>query len=1005
MKITIKKQSIKLVIFLTIILSISSLTNAARGRVQVPPKGLTTIEWNNIKHQINFNKNQTHGSNYTLDAYIKASNTGAGDFFGYAVAISGNTMVVGAYGEDSISNSVDGEETNNLISKSGAAFVFVLEQSGTWVKQAYLKASNSEANDQFGYSVAISDNLIVIGSPFEDSNSVLIDNGQNNNDAANAGAAYVFNRIGSSWSQQAYLKAANAEDNDQFGHSVGIDGSTVIVGARFEDSIATGVNNSNSNNNDAARSGAAYVYIYNNNAWSQQAYLKAPNTGAGDFFGHAVDISGDSLIVGALKESSSAVGVNGNGLNDSANSSGAAYVYTRSGNTWSTEAYLKASNTGNSDLFGFSVAISLDHVVVGSPQEDSNATGVNGSQNNNTAGSSGAAYVFNRVGSSWSQQAYLKSLDSSGTDYFGASVNILGNTLVVGAYGDNLETGEPDAGAAFVFTRNGLDWSQQSYLKSSVRDESDFMGQSVALSDEIVIVGAFAEDSNSTGVNNNDDNNSALESGAVYTFNYEPAYNVGGSVSGLAEGNSVILRNNNGDDLSLTANGSFTFLTQLTNLSGFAVTVATQPSEPNQICLVTGGNSANNNGSGNVSAADVTNIDVSCTTEQYSIGGTLSGLGAGSVVLQNNHGDNLTLNNNGVFSFSLLQDDLSNYSVSVFSQPASPNQTCSYSNDRGTVSGLNVTTVIIDCNTAPTTTNDSYNTNEDTILKALDVDGTATGTINDNSVLVNDSDVENDPLTVVSPGIYTAVGIGGEIEIFEDGQFIYSPPVNKSGQASFLYDITDGINIISSKIFIHVAAINDAPSFSIIGDVDATGLFSSDNPTVTINGFAYDFMFGASDEQTSQSVQNFNVNINSDSNGVLGSVSISNEGHLQMDFTLNNGVAIIHVSLQDNGGTSDGGIDTSQIIEFSVSNTDMIFATGFEGGEDFRLLDLIEKANQDNNNNAMLYDFDSDSVLFNSHQLQLHNDYGSAKAIQRLMLWISEILLSEHPQDGVDNLY
>ena len=137
-----------MIVVLTIILSIINIANATQSSLQNAPSGVSTLEWDNIQQQIN------SGSNYTLDAYIKASNTGAGDYFGYAVAISGNTMVVGVYGEDSISYAVDDEESNNLLSNSGAAFVFVRDQNGSWSKQAYLKADNSGSNDQFGFSVA-----------------------------------------------------------------------------------------------------------------------------------------------------------------------------------------------------------------------------------------------------------------------------------------------------------------------------------------------------------------------------------------------------------------------------------------------------------------------------------------------------------------------------------------------------------------------------------------------------------------------------------------------------------------------------------------------------------------------------------------------------------------------------------------------------------------------------------------------------------------------------------
>src|SRR5262249_49575291 len=142
--------------------------------------------------------------------------------------------------------------------------------------------------------------------------------------------------------------------------------------------------------------------------WSQQAYLKASNTGGGDEFGISVAVSGDTVVVGARFEASNATGVNGNQADNSASQSGAAYVFTRSGGVWSQQAYLKASNTEACDRFGWSVAVSGDTVVVGALGESSNATGVNGNQADNSACGSGAASVFPPSGGVWSQQAYLK---------------------------------------------------------------------------------------------------------------------------------------------------------------------------------------------------------------------------------------------------------------------------------------------------------------------------------------------------------------------------------------------------------------------------------------------------------------------------------------------------------------------------------------------------------------------------------------------------------------------
>ena len=193
--------------------------------------------------------------------------------------------------------------------------------------------------------------------------------------------------------QQAYVKASNTGSNDNFGYSVSLSGDTMVIGAPFEDSGAAGVNG-NQSDNSASDSGAAYVFVRSGSSWSQQAYLKASNTGAVDSFGTSVAVSGETLAVGAYHEASSATGVNGSQGDNRASGAGAAYVFGRTGTNWTQQTYLKASNTGAFDNFGQSVAVSGDTVVVGAYGEDSGATGVNGNQSNNSVIDSGAAYVF-----------------------------------------------------------------------------------------------------------------------------------------------------------------------------------------------------------------------------------------------------------------------------------------------------------------------------------------------------------------------------------------------------------------------------------------------------------------------------------------------------------------------------------------------------------------------------------------------------------------------------------
>ncbi len=449
---------------------------------------------------------------FQQQAYLKASNTQANDNFGGAVAIAGNSLVVGAFGESSSATGVNGDQSDNSANGAGAAYVFT-RSGNTWSQQAYLKASNTQLFSFFGSAVAIADNTIVVGA-FGEKN--------------NAGAAYVFTRNGNTWSQQAFLKASNPEANDQFGSAVAIAGNTLVVSADREASSAIGVDG-NQNDNAAIFSGAAYVFLRNGNTWSQQAYLKASNTETSDHFGSAVSISGNTVVVGADREASNVTGIGSNQNNNAATGAGAAYVFTRNDNSWSQQAYLKASNTGAFDQFGSSIAIAGDTVVVGASREASNATGVNGDQNNNAADAAGAAYVFSRTGDTWSQQAYLKASNSGVLDQFGLSVAIANNTVVVGAFsedsnasvvnGNQSDNSAENAGAAYVFTRNANIWRQQDYLKASNSAASNQFGGAVAIAGNTVVVGANGEASSATGINSNQNDHSTTSAGATYAFN------------------------------------------------------------------------------------------------------------------------------------------------------------------------------------------------------------------------------------------------------------------------------------------------------------------------------------------------------------------------------------------------------------------------------------------------------------------------------------------------------
>ena len=476
----------------------------------------------------------------TATIYVKASNSGANDLFGQSVALSsdGNTLAVGAYGEGSAATGINGNQADNSASFSGAVYVFT-HTTGTWSQQAYIKASNSEANDWFGYSVALSSdgNTLAVGAFEEDSAATGINGNQVDNSATDSGAVYVFTRTAGIWNQQAYVKASNTDANDGFGLFISLssDGNTLAVPSYMEGSAATGING-NQADNTAPVAGAVYVFTRTAGTWAQQAYVKASNTDANDRFGQSVALSsdGNTLAVGGYLEGSAATGVNGNQADNTANQAGAVYVFTRTAGAWSQQAYVKASNTDANDLFGQSVALSSDGntLAVGGYLEGSAATGVNGNQADNTANQAGAVYVFTRTAGAWAQQAYVKASNTDANDWFGTSVALSsdGNTLAVvanfedsaatGINGNQADNSAPVAGAVYVFTRTAGTWAQQAYVKASNTEAGDTFGRSVALNSDgnTLAVGAAGEGSAATGLGGNQTSNTAAGAGAVYVY-------------------------------------------------------------------------------------------------------------------------------------------------------------------------------------------------------------------------------------------------------------------------------------------------------------------------------------------------------------------------------------------------------------------------------------------------------------------------------------------------------
>ncbi|WP_102395792.1 FG-GAP repeat protein [Enterovibrio norvegicus] len=459
-------------------------------------------------------------STYTaLSGYIKASNMGSSDAFGGEISMSadGMTMAVSARQEGS-GDAAD--PSDNSKSLSGAVYIFV-RNGNVWTEDAYIKADVIDSSDRFGTHISLSDDgqRLAVSTRYEDSAD---QNSPSDNSVTESGAAYVFDRSGSTWTQTAYLKASNPEQDDFFGTSVDLsgDGLTLAVGATYEDS---GDPNDQSDNSES-NSGAVYIYTINAGVWGQTYYLKASNAGNGDNFGQslALDDDGDMLVVGAMYEDSAD---SNDPTNNSAPKSGAVYVYSLNGGVWIEDAYIKASNPEYEDGFGVALAMSRDEKTLAVVAQYEDSGDANDESDNGTLGA-GAVYVYTFSGGVWTQQAYVKVPAPSNYDYTGSGVSLSddGNLLVFGSVAndsgilnDPYDKSASDVGAVYIYERENQTWSFRDFLQPNITGSSDRFGMAIGISGDgkTLAVGTSNEDSNDP---NDPTDNSASSSGAIYVF-------------------------------------------------------------------------------------------------------------------------------------------------------------------------------------------------------------------------------------------------------------------------------------------------------------------------------------------------------------------------------------------------------------------------------------------------------------------------------------------------------
>ncbi len=357
------------------------------------------------------------------------------DWFGTAVAVEGDTVVIGSPGDDS---GPEGEENH------GSVQVFRRGEGG-WVLEATLTAADASGGDAFGNAVAISGATLVVGAW-----------GDDNGGTVDQGSAYVFVRTASTWTQQARLTAAEGAAGDMFGYSVAISGDTVVVGARTDD-IGSAINQ-----------GSAFVFTRSGTAWTQQARLHAPDGGTASEFGESVAVDGDTVLVSASQDAP-----NGN--------RGRVYVFVRSATAWTLQAMLTAGSAAPNDTFGRSISLAGDTAVIGAPGVD-----VGGRLDQ------GSAYVFTRSGTAWTQRAQLTSSDGAVADLFGYGVSLHGNGIIVGAV--NAVVGGFRRGAAYVFEGSGAGWTQRAKLFTTDVASGSSFGQKIGFDGVTTVIGAWCDE-------------------------------------------------------------------------------------------------------------------------------------------------------------------------------------------------------------------------------------------------------------------------------------------------------------------------------------------------------------------------------------------------------------------------------------------------------------------------------------------------------------------------------
>ncbi len=457
-------------------------------------------------------------------AYLKAFNAGELDAFGAAIALDGDTLVVAAPREDAAQRGVvaagelpstppfEGIGFEDRAFDSGAVYVYRHSEETGWELEAYLKASNAQAEDRFGSAVALEGDLLAVGALLEDGAE---------DELTDVGAAYLFEREGTTWRERALLRPSNAAAFDHFGEALSFSGGELLVGAPLVDGGGLGVDAGDEG--EGNNRGAAYLFAEVQDEesgearWQERTIFRSTE-GGGGFFGAAVAMDGELVALGADDD------------RPFERASGRVHLFRRDAEgVWVPDGIVQAEFGGRFDRFGDRVALRGDVLLVGAPNEDSAARSVDGNENDNDRRNSGAAYAFARGDEGWTRSAYLKVTNADSDDNFGQGLFVGEGELFVLAPGEDGASPGPtpgtfpgdndlqNTGAAYRFVPREEGWEPAAYFKALNPGPDDRL-ETVAASLEFLVFGAPGEDGGLRAVLGDASDDRGVDAGAVYVY-------------------------------------------------------------------------------------------------------------------------------------------------------------------------------------------------------------------------------------------------------------------------------------------------------------------------------------------------------------------------------------------------------------------------------------------------------------------------------------------------------